>query len=210
MLDRAGFSPGIIDGTWGKNAASALKYFRAANGMDSAATRTVDKATYDKLAATAPNPLVKAYQVTADDMEGPFLPIPEDVYAQAKLKCLCYSSPAEALAESSIRARQCSNSSIRRSISNRLRLGLASGSECRGTGLRPDDARYDRSGRAKDRHIEEGLPYSAARRLRQGCRAFPVDTRRRLRSFTYRRISRDAHRPRAGVQLSACPVRRGA
>ncbi len=99
MLDRAGFSPGIIDGTWGKNAASALKYFRTANGMDSAATRTVNKATYDKLAATAPNPLIKAYQVTADDMEGPFLPIPEDVYAQAKLKCLCYSSPAEALAE---------------------------------------------------------------------------------------------------------------
>jgi lipoprotein-anchoring transpeptidase ErfK/SrfK len=99
MLDRAGFSPGIIDGTWGKNAASALKYFRAANGMDSAATRTVDKATYDKLAAGAPNPLIKTYQVTADDMEGPFLPIPEDVYAQAKLKCLCYSSPAEELAE---------------------------------------------------------------------------------------------------------------
>lgn len=99
MLDRAGFSPGIIDGTWGKNAASALKYFRASNGMDSAATRTVDKATYDKLAATAPNPLIKTYQVTADDMEGPFLPIPEDVYAQAKLKCLCYTSPAEELAE---------------------------------------------------------------------------------------------------------------
>lgn len=99
MLDRAGFSPGIIDGTWGKNAASALKYFRAANGMDSAVTRTVDKATYDKLAATAPNPLITTYQVTADDMEGPFLPIPDGVYEQAKLKCLCYSSPAEELAE---------------------------------------------------------------------------------------------------------------
>ena len=99
MLDRAGFSPGIIDGTWGKNAASALKYFRVANAMDSAETRTVDKATYDKLAANAPNPLIKTYQVTADDMEGPFLPIPDDVYAQAKLKCLCYSSPAEELAE---------------------------------------------------------------------------------------------------------------
>lgn len=99
MLDRAGFSPGIIDGTWGKNAASALKYFRAANGMDSAATKTVDKATYEKLAANAPNPLIKTYEVSADDMEGPFLPIPDDVYAQAKLKCLCYSSPAEELAE---------------------------------------------------------------------------------------------------------------
>jgi lipoprotein-anchoring transpeptidase ErfK/SrfK len=100
MLDRAGFSPGIIDGTWGKNAAKALRYFRAANGMDSAATKTLDKSTYDRLAAAAgTTPLITTHQVTADDVEGPFLPIPDDVYEQAKLKCLCYSSPAEQLAE---------------------------------------------------------------------------------------------------------------
>jgi lipoprotein-anchoring transpeptidase ErfK/SrfK len=100
MLDRAGFSPGIIDGNWGKNAANALKYFRAANGMDSAATKSLDKAAYDKLAAAAQStPLITTYQVTMDDMEGPFLPIPDGVYDQAKLKCLCYSSPAEELAE---------------------------------------------------------------------------------------------------------------
>jgi lipoprotein-anchoring transpeptidase ErfK/SrfK len=99
MLDRAGFSPGIIDGTWGKNAAKALRYFRAANGMDSA-TKTLDKSTYDRLAAAAgTTPVITTHQVTADDVEGPFLPIPDDVYEQAKLKCLCYSSPAEQLAE---------------------------------------------------------------------------------------------------------------
>ncbi|MDP9177973.1 MAG: L,D-transpeptidase family protein [Gemmatimonadota bacterium] len=100
MLDRAGFSPGIIDGTWGKNAAKALRYFRAANAMDTAATKTLDKATYDRLAAAAQTtPLITTHEVTMDDMEGPFLPIPDDVYEQAKLKCLCYSSPAEQLAE---------------------------------------------------------------------------------------------------------------
>src|SRR5688572_24186747 len=73
MLDRAGFSPGIIDGTWGKNAAKALRYFRAANGMDSAATKTLDKSTSDRLAAAAGTaPLITTHEVTADDMEGPF------------------------------------------------------------------------------------------------------------------------------------------
>jgi len=100
MLDRAGFSPGIIDGTWGKNAASALKYFRVANGMDSTMTKSLDKPTYDKLAAaTQTTPLITTHEVSMDDMEGPFLAIPDGVYDQAKLKCLCYSSLAEELAE---------------------------------------------------------------------------------------------------------------
>jgi lipoprotein-anchoring transpeptidase ErfK/SrfK len=100
MLDRAGFSPGIIDGTWGKNAAKALRYFRAANGMDSTVTKSLDKATYDMLtAAIQTTPTITTHEVTMDDIEGPFLPIPDDVYEQAKLKCLCYSSPAEQLAE---------------------------------------------------------------------------------------------------------------
>lgn len=101
MLDRAGFSPGIIDGNWGKNAAKALMWFRAANGMDSTQTTSIDRATYDKLAASGKTePIVKTHEISMDDMEGPFVEkIPEGVYDQAKLKCLCYTSPAEGLAE---------------------------------------------------------------------------------------------------------------
>jgi len=100
MLDRSGFSPGIIDGTWGKNAAKALTWFRIASGMDSTPTRSIDRATYDKLAAAAQStPLITTHEVTMDDMEGPFVQIPDGVYDQAKLKCLCYSSTAEGLAE---------------------------------------------------------------------------------------------------------------
>lgn len=100
MLDRVSFSPGIIDGTWGKNAAKALMWFRVANGMDSSAKPSIDKATYDKLVAEAQSlaPTV-TYQVTADDVKGPFVTIPDSVYAQAKLKCLCYTSPAEEISE---------------------------------------------------------------------------------------------------------------
>jgi lipoprotein-anchoring transpeptidase ErfK/SrfK len=100
MLDRAGFSPGIIDGNWGKNAAKALMWFRVANGMDSTVTKSIDRATYDKLAASGKTePIVTAHEISMDDMEGPFLQIPDGVYDQAKLRCLCYTSPAEELAE---------------------------------------------------------------------------------------------------------------
>jgi lipoprotein-anchoring transpeptidase ErfK/SrfK len=125
LLDRAGFSPGIIDGQWGPNAAKALQWFNVANGMDStglmspdsqattparpkAATKagqstkmaSIDQATYQKLSAAGQNAqLITTYQVTAEDVKGPFVKIPNSVYEQAKLDCLCYSSPAEALAE---------------------------------------------------------------------------------------------------------------
>ena len=126
LLDRANFSPGIIDGTWGGNAAKALQWFRVANGLDSAGSvsdssavpttsgntikgrpstatlskAAIDKATYDKLVgSTDMSSLITSYQVSGDDVKGPFVDIPNSVYDQAKLTCLCYSSPGEQLAE---------------------------------------------------------------------------------------------------------------
>src|SRR6266513_5107206 len=80
LLDRAGFSPGIIDGTWGINATKAMNWFRVANGMDSV-NGSIDQGTYEKLASAGQtSPVITSYQVTADDIRGPFVKIPDNVY----------------------------------------------------------------------------------------------------------------------------------
>jgi lipoprotein-anchoring transpeptidase ErfK/SrfK len=106
LLDRAGFSPGVIDGTWGKNAAQAYSFFRTSGGVDSSSagrrgdSATLDKASYEQLlAAGRSSPVITSYTVTSDDVKGPFITIPQNVYEKAKLQCLCYTSPLEALAE---------------------------------------------------------------------------------------------------------------
>ena len=105
LLDRAGFSPGIIDGMWGRNAVAAMEYFRTASATDTSGAQVdsssmIDKAAYEQLlAASGGAPAIVSYTVTSDDVKGPFVKIPEDVYQKAKLKCLCFTSVEEKLAE---------------------------------------------------------------------------------------------------------------
>lgn len=101
LLDRARFSPGILDGYWGKNTEKAVYWFQHAQGLPT--TGEVDRATWDALrrAAGPERPFLRQITLTAQDLNGPFVPIPDDVYAQAKLDCLCYASPLERIAERS-------------------------------------------------------------------------------------------------------------
>ncbi|WP_412069754.1 L,D-transpeptidase family protein [Rubrivirga sp. IMCC43871] len=99
LLDRAGFSPGQIDGRWGDNTELALTWLQKAESLP--ATGIADRATVRALArrADAPDSLVTTVALTADDVAGPFETLPADVYEKAKLDRLGYESLAEKLGE---------------------------------------------------------------------------------------------------------------
>jgi lipoprotein-anchoring transpeptidase ErfK/SrfK len=83
MLDRAGFSPGAIDGRMGASTRRALELFRAQRGDAEPAV-----------------PALTIYTITADDADGPFADaIPADLMEQAQLPALSYRSALEAIAE---------------------------------------------------------------------------------------------------------------
>ena len=84
MLDRAGFSPGEIDGRIGTSTKRALDAYTKSGGKA------------DALPADA----ITAYRITEQDAAGPFTPaIPEDMVEKGKLPALGYTSLLEALGE---------------------------------------------------------------------------------------------------------------
>jgi lipoprotein-anchoring transpeptidase ErfK/SrfK len=99
LLDRALFSPGMLDGRWGKNTAKAVYWLQKREGLR--ATGTVDSATFARLAelAGAPKQLVVTHRLSEDDVKGPFMKLPTDIYARAELDCSCYESLSEKLGE---------------------------------------------------------------------------------------------------------------
>ena len=98
LLDRARFSPGMIDGTMGENVRQAIAAYEEANGLP--VDGQLDEAVFQKLTAADAAPVLTQYVVTDKDVAGPFVQVPkDDIVGQSKLPHLGYQNVAEALAE---------------------------------------------------------------------------------------------------------------
>lgn len=99
LLDRALFSPGVMDGRWGSNTEKAVYWLQRREGLRP--TGHVDPATWERLQQLAgqTGQLVRTKQLTADDVAGPFVTLPEEYYDRRDMDCQCYESLAEKLAE---------------------------------------------------------------------------------------------------------------
>jgi lipoprotein-anchoring transpeptidase ErfK/SrfK len=95
MLDRAGASPGAIDGYLGSNLGKAIAGFEALRGLP------VDgKLDPDIVGRLTDNiPAIQAYAITADDAKDLVESIPKDYAKQAEMEHIGFTSVAEKLGE---------------------------------------------------------------------------------------------------------------
>ena len=97
VLDRLGFSPGVVDDKTGLSTRNAVAGFQEAKGL--AVTGALDDATRRALEEWNNIPATRVVTIPADFAAGPFQPIPRKAADQAKLPSLGYQSLDEKLAE---------------------------------------------------------------------------------------------------------------
>jgi lipoprotein-anchoring transpeptidase ErfK/SrfK len=98
ILDKLGFSPGVLDGREGQSLTAALKGFQTSRGMT--VTGKADTPTLRALSQYRTIRPTKTIALTPAMLAGPYVnPTPKEYADQAKLKGLYYRSPLEKLAE---------------------------------------------------------------------------------------------------------------
>lgn len=97
LLDRAGASPGVIDGRFGSNVDKALAAYREITGTN---LKSTDAAGIAKALAETGGDAFASYVITAEDAAGPFVAsVPADYSEKAKLERMSFTSVTEMLAE---------------------------------------------------------------------------------------------------------------
>lgn len=98
VLDRLGFSPGVIDGKEGQSFQNALRGFQEAKKLPQSGA--LDEATTKALAQWRDIPATRTVRIPIAFARGPFVPnFPKDAAQQAKLPALGYRDLTEALSE---------------------------------------------------------------------------------------------------------------
>jgi lipoprotein-anchoring transpeptidase ErfK/SrfK len=98
LLDRAHFSPGVIDGRDGSNLERAIAAYEAAHRLSG--DGRPDRPVWDALIEGDPGPVATDYVIAAYDVKGPFIgKTPDRMEDMAKLHGLDYESPLQLLAE---------------------------------------------------------------------------------------------------------------
>ncbi|WP_265570518.1 L,D-transpeptidase family protein [Sphingomicrobium nitratireducens] len=96
LLDRAQFSPGVIDGREGKNFTAALKGFQEARGLE--VTGELDTPTRKALKVDKRKP-TRMLRIDETEFGSPFVTIPDDAEKQAELDAMAYENLLEEVAE---------------------------------------------------------------------------------------------------------------
>lgn len=98
LLDRAHFSPGVIDGYWGDNVRTAVRAFEQASNLP--ADGEVDADLWAVLSTADRGEVIDTYVITEEDVSRlTGAPLPEDYAKLAEMDWLGYESAAEAIAE---------------------------------------------------------------------------------------------------------------
>ncbi|MCY0096243.1 L,D-transpeptidase family protein [Hoeflea ulvae] len=96
LLDRAGASPGVIDGYSGDNLEKAIRGFEEVNRLP--VDGQIDMMLWDTLQAMGSDVIV-SYTITEDDVSGLSADLPDDYAELAQLDQIGFTSVAEKLAE---------------------------------------------------------------------------------------------------------------
>ena len=97
VLDRLGFTPGVVDGKMGMSTVNAIKGFQEARGME--ITGKLDEATIQALAEWKYIPATRVVTISEEFANDQFVTIPKDRKEQANLDRMGYASLAEKIAE---------------------------------------------------------------------------------------------------------------